>query len=66
ILRIAATALCLNRAVVPAIAGLKEPLDGCGLDLVINCPRAVHADSAVITSFSTGGSAAVTVLRKQC
>lgn len=65
VLRIASTALCLNRAIVPAIAGLKEPLDGCGLDLVINNPRSVHADSAVITSFSTGGSAASIVLRKE-
>lgn len=65
ILRIASTALCLSRGIVPVIAGLKEPLDGCALDLVINNPRAVHADSALITSFSTGGTAASIVLKKE-
>ncbi|MBI5073915.1 MAG: hypothetical protein HZB62_01905 [Nitrospirae bacterium] len=65
ILRIASTALCLNRAIVPAIAGLKEPMEGCGLDLVINAPRTVHTDSALITSFSTGGAAASIVLKKE-
>ncbi len=64
-LRIASTALCLDRAIVPAIAGLKEPLDGCGLDLVIGHPRTLHADSALITSFSTGGTAASIVLKKE-
>jgi len=65
ILRIAGTALCLDRATVPAIAGLKEPLQGCGLDLVIGRPRAVHAGSALINSFSTGGTAASIILRKE-
>ncbi len=65
ILRIASAALCLNQEAVPAIAGLKEPMDGCGLDLVIGKPRTVHADSALINSFSTGGAAASVVLRKE-
>jgi len=64
ILRIASTALCLDSAIVPAIAGLKEPLNRCGLDLVLGNPRPVHADSALITSFSTGGTAAAIVLKK--
>jgi len=65
ILRIASTALCLNRDIVPAIAGLREPLDGCRLDLVISAPRATAAASALITSFSTGGTAAAVVLKKE-
>lgn len=64
ILRIASTALCLNRAIVPAIAGLQEPFNGCGLDLVIDMPRAVHADSALVNSFSAGGTASSIVLKK--
>jgi 3-oxoacyl-[acyl-carrier-protein] synthase II len=65
VLRVASTALCLNRAIVPAIAGLINPMDGCGLDLVIGHPRPLHADSALITSFSTGGSAASIVLKHE-
>ncbi|MBI5846751.1 MAG: hypothetical protein HZB31_02145 [Nitrospirae bacterium] len=65
ILRIASTALCLKSAIVPAIAGLKNPLDGCGIDLVIGKARTVHADSALITTFSTGGTAASMVLKKE-
>ncbi len=65
ILRIASTALCLDKAIVPAIAGLNNPMDGCGLDLVINNAREVDADSALITSFSTGGAAASIVLKKK-
>jgi len=65
ILRIASTALCLDRAIVPAIVGLKEPLDGYGLDLVIDRPRTFQAGSALITSFSTGGTAASIVLKKE-
>ena len=64
LLRIASAALCLEQGMVPAIAGLEQPLEGCGLDLVIGRARKLNADSAMITSFSTGGSAAATILRK--
>ncbi len=65
ILRTASAALCMDRGILPAIAGLDQPLEGCGLDLVIGSPRTLQAESALMASFSTGGSAAAIVLRKK-
>jgi 3-oxoacyl-[acyl-carrier-protein] synthase II len=64
IMRTAMTALCLENGIVPAIAGLEDAFEGCGLDLVIGTQRKLRADSAMITTFSTGGSAAAIVLRR--
>jgi len=65
ILRIAAAALCMDRGILPAIAGLDQPFEECGLDLVIGSPRKLQAESALIPSFSTGGSAAAIVLKRE-
>ena len=65
ILRTAAAALCMDRGFLPAIAGLDQPFEECGLDLVIGSPRKLQAESALISSFSTGGSAAGIVLKKE-
>jgi 3-oxoacyl-[acyl-carrier-protein] synthase II len=65
ILRVAATALCMDRGILPAIAGLDQPFEECGLDLVLGSPRKLQAGSALISSFSTGGSAAGIVLNKE-
>lgn len=65
ILRTASAALCLDRGVIPAIVGLEQPIEGCGLDFVIGRARKLETASAMITSFSTGGSAAAIVLRKE-
>ncbi|HYQ48293.1 MAG TPA: hypothetical protein VEP69_04440, partial [Thermodesulfovibrionales bacterium] len=65
LLRTASAALCLGQGMLPAIAGLEQPLEGCGLDLVTGSARKLNADSALITSFSTGGSAACVVLKKE-
>lgn len=65
LLRIASAALCLERGMLPAIAGLEQPLEGCALDLVTGSARKLNAASAMITSFSAGGSAAGIVLKKE-
>ncbi len=65
VLRVASTALCMDRGVLPAIAGLDQPFEECGLDLVIGSPRKLQSESALIPSFSTGGSAAAIVLKKE-
>ena len=65
ILRVASAALCMNRGILPAIAGLDQPFEECGLDLVIGRPRKLQAESALMASFSTGGSAAAIVLKKE-
>ena len=65
LLRAASAAVCLDHGMIPAIVGLEQPLEGCGLDLVIGRARKLETDSAMITSFSAGGSAAGIVLKKE-
>lgn len=62
LLRIAASIICLGEGVIPAVAGLEEPLDD-GLDYVIAL-RTAGPRSVLVNSFSPGGTAASVLLAK--
>lgn len=64
ILRIVVTLLCLQEGIIPNISGLEEPMPGCSLDFVSDGPRDTAVGSALVNTFSAGGSAVSTVLRK--
>lgn len=62
--RIAAAALCLGEGMVPSTLGLADPSPDCALPR-LSCSALEHAaETAMITSFSAGGSAAATVIRR--
>ncbi len=64
ILRLASAALCMDRGILPAIAGLDQPFEKCKLDLIVGSPRKLQKESALLSTLSTGGSAAGIVLKK--
>ncbi len=62
-LRIAGTALCLKEGIVPPIPGLEEPDAGMGhLEFMKETERR-PLRTAIVNSFSTGGSAACVALK---
>ncbi len=63
-LRIAAAALCIKYGMIPVTLGLRSAFPECDLDYVLDGPREADINSVLINSFSSGGSAASTVLMK--
>lgn len=64
ILRLVISALCLQEGLIPAIAGLTDPSPEFGLDFVCGSPRTGQAGTVLMNTFSAGGSAASTMLRR--
>ena len=59
---LAATALALDRQVIPPTANFEEPDPECNLDVVPNVARSGHLRKAMSNSFAFGGLNAVLVL----
>lgn len=62
-LEAAATALALNRGVLPPTANFTTPDPACDLDVLPNLPRQVQVEGALSHSFAFGGLNAVLALR---
>jgi nodulation protein E len=59
-----ATALALERALLPPTANFTQPDPACDLDVVPNAARPAQVDYALSNSFAFGGLNAVVALRR--